>query len=102
MGSGSRPARPYLRDAVGMSDNSTENEHLLIKKKSKLRQEIEDLLQKKGLVLEERVAVINLESNESHYFSDYQEAMQFLRGKKGRWYIATPGLKRRENDEARR
>ena len=82
-----------------MSDNSIVNEHLLIKKKSKLRQEIEDLLQRKGLVLEERVAVINLESNESHYFSDYPEAMQFLRGKKGRWYIATPGLRRRDEKD---
>ena len=84
-----------------MADSCVDNDPLPIKKKSKLRQEIEDLLQKKGLVLEERVAVINLESNESHYFSDYTEAMQFLRGKKGRWYIATPGLKRRENDEVR-
>ena len=82
-----------------MSDNSIVNEHLLIKKKSKLRQEIEDLLQRKGLVLEERVAVINLERNESHYFSDYPQAMQFLRGKKGRWYIATPGLRRRDEKD---
>ena len=88
-------------DGVAMADCCPENEHLLIKKKSKLRQEIEDLLQKKGLVLEERVTVINLESNESHYFSDYPEAMQFLQGKKGRWYIATPGLKRLELDEER-
>ena len=82
-----------------MSDDSTENEHLLIKKKSKLRQEVEELLQRKGLALEERVAVINLESNESHYFSDYPEAMKFLQGKKGRWYIATPGLRRRDEKD---
>lgn len=82
-----------------MADCSPENEHLLIKKKSKLRREVEDLLQKKGLVLEDRVSVINLESKESYYFSDYPEAMQFLRGKKGRWYIATPGLKRQEADQ---
>jgi hypothetical protein len=42
------------------------------------------------------VAVINLESKECHYFPDYPEAMQFLRGKNGRWYIATPGLRRLE------
>lgn len=35
------------------------------------------------------MAVINLESKECHYFPDYPEAMQFLRGKNGRWYIAT-------------
>ena len=85
-----------------MADSCVDNDPLPIKKKSKLRREIEDLLQKKGLVLEERVAVINLESNESHYFSDYPEAMQFLQGKKGRWYITTPGLRRREKDEVRR
>ena len=85
-----------------MADSCVDNDPLPIKKKSKLRQEIEDLLQKKGLVLEERVAVINLESNESHYFSDYPEAMHFLQGKKGRWYITTPGLRRGEKDEVRR
>ena len=28
-----------------------------------------------------------------HYFRDYQEALQFLKGKKGLWYITPPGLK---------
>ncbi|HPW73539.1 MAG: hypothetical protein WAZ20_09775 [Methanothrix sp.] len=80
-----------------MPDSRQEEEFLLIrKKKSRLRQEIEELLQKRGLVWEERVAVINLESKECHYFPDYPEAMQFLRGKNGRWYIATPGLRRLE------
>ena len=32
-----------MRDASAMSDRSSEDEHLRIKKKSKLRQEIEDL-----------------------------------------------------------
>ncbi len=82
-----------------MSDCCPGEEHLLIRKKSKLRQEIEDLLQKKGLVLVEGITVVNLDSNEHHCFTDYPEAMQFLRGKNGRWYIATPGLKRREKDE---
>jgi hypothetical protein len=62
-------------------------------KKSKLRTEIEDLLEKKGLVLEEKISVMNLESKEAHYFDNYREAMEFLKGKKGRWYITTPGLK---------
>ena len=62
-------------------------------KKSKLRMEIEALLEEKGLVLEEKVSVMNLESKEAHYFDDYHEAMEFLKGKKGRWYITTPGLK---------
>jgi len=62
-------------------------------KKSKLRTEIEALLEEKGLVLEEKVSVMNLESKEAHYFDDYHEAMEFLKGKKGRWYITTPGLR---------
>ena len=62
-------------------------------KKSKLRTEIEALLEKKGLILEERITVMNLESKEAHYFKDYHEALEFLKGKKGRWYITTPGLR---------
>ena len=65
-------------------------------KKSELRMEIEALLDKKGLVMQEKISVINLESEEAHYFSDYHAALEFLKGKKGRWYITTPGLKKRE------
>ena len=63
-------------------------------KKSKIRTEIEALLDKKGLILEERITVMNLESGEDHYFSDYHAALEFLKGKKGRWYITTPGLRK--------
>jgi hypothetical protein len=40
---------------------------------------------------------MNLESKEAHYFDNYHEAMEFLKGKKGRWYITTPGLKNVRN-----
>lgn len=63
------------------------------KKKSKLRMEVEALLEEKGLILEEKISVMNLESKETHYFDDYHAALEFLKGKKGRWYITTPGLK---------
>lgn len=92
------PARPYLRDASAMSDSSSEDEHLRIKKKSKLRQEIEDLLEQKGLVLESRISVMNLDSGEAHYFEDYAASMEFLKGKTGRWYITTPGLRYSRKD----
>ncbi len=69
------------------------DEEMPLVKKSKLRHEIEALLEKKGLVLEERISVIDLDSKESHYFDEYHEALEFLKGKKGRWYIATPGLR---------
>jgi len=75
------PARPYLRDASAMSDSSSGDEHILIKKKSKLRQEIEDLLEQKGLVMESRISVMNLDSGEAHYFEDYAASMEFLKCK---------------------
>jgi DNA-binding LacI/PurR family transcriptional regulator len=67
---------------------------LMRKKKSRLREEVEQALQKKGISVERRISVINLETKEAHYFDDYVQAMQFLKGKKGRWYLATPGIRR--------
>jgi N12 class adenine-specific DNA methylase len=87
-----------MRDASAMSDSSSEDEHILIKKKSKLRQEIEDLLEQKGLVMESRISVMNLDSGEAHYFEDYAASMEFLKGKTGRWYITTPGLRYSRKD----
>ena len=87
-----------MRDASAMSDSSSEDEHLRIKKKSKLRQEIEDLLEQKGLVLESRISVMNLDSGEAHYFEDYAASMEFLKGKTGRWYITTPGVRYSRKD----
>ena len=69
------------------------DEEMPLVKKSELRLEIEALLEKKGLILEENVSVVNLESKEAHYFLDYHSALVFLKGKKGRWYVTTPGLK---------
>lgn len=66
----------------------------IIQKKSQLRREIEELLQKKGLVLEEGISALNLDTGETHRFDGYAELQEFLKGEKGRWYITTPGLKR--------
>ena len=66
----------------------------IIRKKSRLRREIEDVLQQKGISIEKRISVINLDSREAHYFDDYVQALQFIKGKKGRWYLATPGIRR--------
>lgn len=98
MGFRNGQACSYLRDGVAVADCSSEDEHLLIKKKSKLRQEIEDLLEQKGLVMERRISVMNLDSGEAHYFEDYAASMEFLKGKKGRWYITTPGLRHSRKD----
>jgi len=67
---------------------------LMGRKKSRLRQEVEETLRLKGISVERRISIINLDTKESHYFDDYPQALQFLKGKKGRWYLATPGIRR--------
>ena len=70
------------------------HEEMPIKKKSKLREEIESLLKEKGIAREERITVMSLDTEETYYFDDYPEALQFLKDKKGRWYLTTPGIRR--------
>jgi hypothetical protein len=68
-------------------------------KKSMLRREIEALLEQKGLVLESGITALDLDSKESHRFEDYEHLMAFLKGRKGRWYITTPGLRSIKNPD---
>ncbi len=68
-------------------------------KKSRLRAEIEALLEQKGLVLEKGITAANIDSGEIHRFEDYPELQAFLKGRRGRWYITTPGLKSREDSK---
>ena len=63
-----------------------------IAKRSRTRQEIEDLLKKKGYVIE-KISVLNMDSGEIRYFESYPDAIEFLEGRKGRWYITSPGVK---------
>ena len=72
------------------------NDDELIYKKSKLRTEIEDLLKEKGITLERRISLMNLDFGDVTYFDDYTDALAFMKGKKGRWYLTTPGLRRNE------
>jgi hypothetical protein len=51
------------------------------------------LLREKGITLEKRITVMSLDTGESFYFNDYPEALQFLKEKKGRWYLTTPGIR---------
>jgi hypothetical protein len=69
-------------------------------KKSRLRSEVEALLKEKGFILESRITVANMDTGEAHYFESYNDAMDFLRGRRGRWYITTPGI-RYSDDEKR-
>lgn len=70
----------------------------LLYKKSKLRTEIEDLLKEKGITLERRISLMNLDFGEVTYFDDYADALEFMKGKKGRWYLTTPGLHRTKKE----
>jgi hypothetical protein len=63
-------------------------------KKSDLRKEIEALLKQKGLVLEMKITALNLDSGEVCHFEDYKDLLEFMKGRKGRWYITTPGIRR--------
>ena len=77
-----------------MHEKLSANESMPLKKKSKLREEIESLLAEKGITFEERITVMSLDTKETHYFDDYPQALQFLKEKKGRWYLTTPGIRR--------
>jgi hypothetical protein len=63
-------------------------------RQTKLRQEIEEALKKAGISFERRISILNLDTQEQHYFDSYQEALDFMKGRKGRWYITTPGIRR--------
>ena len=78
----------------GEENGVSDDPGLMVKKKSRLRHELEETLMQHGISVERRISIINLETKESYYFDDYAQAMQFLKGKKGRWYLATPGIRR--------
>ena len=61
--------------------------------KSKNRREIEAMLERIGITLDSRINVVDLDSGERHFFDDYPQALDFMKGKKGRWYVTTPGVR---------
>ena len=61
--------------------------------KSKNRREIEAMLERIGVTLDNRINVVDLDSGERHFFDDYPQALEFMKGKKGRWYVTTPGVR---------
>jgi hypothetical protein len=63
------------------------------RRKSKNRKEIEAMLERIGITLDNRINVVNLDSGERYFFDDYTQAMEFMKGKKGRWYVTTPGVR---------
>ncbi len=61
-------------------------------KMSKTRKRITALLLQNELLMKRKISVSNLDDEEIHYFDNYPEAVEFLKGRKGRWYITTPGI----------
>ena len=61
--------------------------------KSKNREEIEAMLNRVGISLDARINVVDLDTGERHLFDDYSQALEFMKGKKGRWYVTSPGVR---------
>ncbi len=62
-------------------------------KESKTRKEIEAMLKRIGVSLDSRINIVDLDSGERHLFDSYPQAMEFIKGKKGRWYVTSPGVR---------
>ena len=71
-----------------------EKGEILGRRRSLRRQEIEELLENKGLILERGITALDLDTGEAHHFDDYIGLQEFLKGRKGRWYITTPGIRK--------
>lgn len=66
-------------------------------KRSKNREEIEAMLKRIGISLDGRINVVDLDSGDRHLFDNYPQAMEFMKGKKGRWYVTSPGVRYSED-----
>ena len=60
------------------------------------------MLERIGVTLDNRINVVDLDSGERHFFDDYPQALEFMKGKKGRWYVTTPGVRYDKNSPAER
>jgi hypothetical protein len=77
----------------GSVERIDESAEQIPRMKSKNRREIEAMLERIGITLDPRINVVDLDSGERHFFDDYTKAMEFMKGKKGRWYVTTPGVR---------
>jgi hypothetical protein len=62
------------------------------RKKSYLRKDIEKALSEIGINLDQKIILLNLDTNEVFHFADYYEAIEFVKGKKCRWYLTATGI----------
>jgi hypothetical protein len=74
-------------------DMIAESAEQIPRMKSKNRRDIEAMLERIGITLDSRINVVNLDSGEHYFFDDYTKALEFMKGKKGRWYVTTPGVR---------
>lgn len=75
---------------------------LIHKRKSKNREDIEKMPEQIEISLDHKVNVFNLDNREQHFFDDYAQAIEFMKGKKGRWYVTNPGVRYNEEKTAER
>ncbi|UEC42009.1 MAG: hypothetical protein METHAR1v1_280012 [Methanothrix sp.] len=74
-----------------------EMEALGAKKRSRQREEIEAALKaamKRSDAGEGALILLNLDGGEAVYFDGYPEALEYMAGRKGRWYLAPRGIDR--------
>jgi hypothetical protein len=75
------------------AESIAESPEQIPRRKSKNRREIEATLERMGTTLDSRINVVDLDSGERHFFDDYPHALEFMKGKKGRWYVTSPGAR---------
>jgi hypothetical protein len=71
------------------AENKEEVESRNFQRPSRLRREIAAALEGRPL---ERVSLVSLDTGEMHSFDTYPEALEFMKGRKGRWYLTAPGV----------
>lgn len=81
-------------DAKKEEDLDREIEQITPRRRTKLRQELESALSKDCATSAKGVMLLNLDRQERYSFDSYADAMEFMKGKRGRWYIAGSGTGR--------
>jgi hypothetical protein len=69
-------------------------------KRSRQRRDVETALKEENISQERKITMINLDSGQKFYFDDYSEAMDFMKANKGRWYMATPGIRHKKDSRS--
>lgn len=68
-------------------DLDKEAEQIIPRRRSQLRSEVESALRRVDAESAKGVILLNLDSDERYGFDSYADALEFMKGKRGRWYI---------------